>query len=1213
MKFILISITLLLFQVNSLSVNSNDVCQCTTIQAQSDCLVNSKCKWDGTTNKCQQETTTTTTRFVSKLCTDSKTCSKQQGCVFSENKCIMMGDCQSYLGNSNAECQKYSSRCNYNKELKTCTSSDVCSQYSGEGQQTECESITQLNGDKWCKFDTTDNKCLTKKCSDYEKTTDADCAAALQDAKCVSDKKKCLSQLVNCDTYTAELCLSVNALNGPCELKSSDKTKCQSKTCEGATDSKTDTACDSYLKGCITNNLTCFQTLPSCSTYSVTDCPQVKGNKGTCILTSGETPTCRDPKCEDYTEGTDEACKTKDPSCITNGAYCVLSLADKCDSYTTGNCDNIFTKEGKCKSTDTDKCGLDQCTNQSKTTNEECGKYSGTDAPTCITNGVSCVKSLEATCSLITVSESSNCEQYISKEGKCKLKDGSISTCELDSCNTKTFTTDEECNKYSSQNVAPAIICKTNGLKCVDNLNTCDSYLKEEGCSSLKGSDGQCMDDSTEGSTKCILATCDKISSPSVLTCPAGNSTCKFDGVNCVKDLKTCENYTSNCDNMISSNAKACTTNPTDSSKCITKSCATAPATLSTNEECNKYFAGCVTRGQGCIALLSTCDTYNGIKSTCEKYFGTDGKCTADDANKAEDKCKSKDCANATSVTNDQQCNAYSNICFYSAKIQKCQKKVTACNGIKSQTECENSLTSEASVFCTWNGAACVQATCNTIQNVKNKETCAVYGANCEYDNISGCKDKTNYTCSTLRTASLCLQDSASNACIWDSTNKTCIMYNKCSDYSLTPAKENEVKTAEQIASETEICKLLSNKCYSNGGNTCVSKTPCSVIKEEKNCIGSIGIDDKVCGYDAKATACKTFGQCSDVELLTHADCQKYSPTCTTDGKTCVAINNCSDATTKEICDLGGIDGKCAWSDDACSLWTCEKGTGATHEACNKLSTSCTTDGTKCMNIGECSSYTDKNCVLGLKNTPCFYDKEKSTCRNKVCTDYSNVTSQDECDKAGCAYDPEAKACIAIDKCSLYKKEAICNLNKQADKKECVWRLGKVSSTTDGCLELNACSNASSNQAKCEKMSNCYFVPSVSNGTTTTDSECKNMDCYGKNQQVTTKGLCNPFKTSSSDGKSETVTFCNWSDTQKKCIEGDPSVDLKVENCFTLSQYTYYWNVSQNKCVSCKGGNTQTNNTTNQSGSNNDSINSTDNYSVRLELIIYILLLFYLI
>lgn len=85
----------------------------------------------------------------------------------------------------------------------------------------------------------------------------------------------------------------------------------------------------------------------------------MKGNKGTCILTSGETPTCRDPKCEDYTEGTDAACKTKDPSCITNGAYCVLSLADKCDSYTTGNCDNIFTKEGKCKSTDTDKCGLD--------------------------------------------------------------------------------------------------------------------------------------------------------------------------------------------------------------------------------------------------------------------------------------------------------------------------------------------------------------------------------------------------------------------------------------------------------------------------------------------------------------------------------------------------------------------------------------------------------------------------------------------------------------------------------------------------------------------------------------------------------------------------------------------------------------------------------------------------------------------------------------
>lgn len=78
--------------------------------------------------------------------------------------------------------------------------------------------------------------------------------------------------------------------------------------------------------------------------------------------------------------------------------------------------------------------------------------------------------------------------------------------------------------------------------------------------------------------------------------------------------------------------------------------------------------------------MLSTCDTYKGIKSSCEKYIGTDGKCTADDANKAEDKCKAKDCANATSVTNDQQCNTYSNVCFYSAKIQKCSKKVATCS-----------------------------------------------------------------------------------------------------------------------------------------------------------------------------------------------------------------------------------------------------------------------------------------------------------------------------------------------------------------------------------------------------------------------------------------------------------------------------------------------------------------------------------------------------
>lgn len=51
-----------------------------------------------------------------------------------------------------------------------------------------------------------------------------------------------------------------------------------------------------------------------------------------CILTSGETPTCRDPICEDYTESTNEACTAKDSRCKTNGFNCVSDLADKCDT-----------------------------------------------------------------------------------------------------------------------------------------------------------------------------------------------------------------------------------------------------------------------------------------------------------------------------------------------------------------------------------------------------------------------------------------------------------------------------------------------------------------------------------------------------------------------------------------------------------------------------------------------------------------------------------------------------------------------------------------------------------------------------------------------------------------------------------------------------------------------------------------------------------------
>lgn len=51
---------------------------------------------------------------------------------------------------------------------------------------------------------------------------------------------------------------------------------------------------------------------------------------------------------------------------------------------------------------------------------------------------------------------------------------------------------------------------------------------------------------------------------------------------------------------------------------------------------------------------------------------------------------------------------------------------------------------------------------------MKSKDACAVFGSTCEFDSVSGCKDKNNYTCSTLRSASLCLSDFESKGCVWD-------------------------------------------------------------------------------------------------------------------------------------------------------------------------------------------------------------------------------------------------------------------------------------------------------------------------------------------------------------------------------------------------------------------------------------------------------------
>ena len=38
---------------------------------------------------------------------------------------------------------------------------------------------------------------------------------------------------------------------------------------------------------------------------------------------------------------------------------------------------------------------------------------------------------------------------------------------------------------------------------------------------------------------------------------------------------------------------------------------------------------GCVTNGVGCVSTLETCSSYTGTNTTCKKYRGKDGNCTA--------------------------------------------------------------------------------------------------------------------------------------------------------------------------------------------------------------------------------------------------------------------------------------------------------------------------------------------------------------------------------------------------------------------------------------------------------------------------------------------------------------------------------------------------------------------------------------------------------
>jgi hypothetical protein len=109
-----------------------------------------------------------------------------------------------------------------------------------------------------------------------------------------------------------------------------------SRICTQNVTETTDSGCEAYLSGCLTNGLGCIAKTEPCSKYNGTTsvCKLYTGNDIKCWGTSDSvTGPCRDRVCTDNTSATsNDECETFLTGCLTTGAGCISKSA-ACSSY----------------------------------------------------------------------------------------------------------------------------------------------------------------------------------------------------------------------------------------------------------------------------------------------------------------------------------------------------------------------------------------------------------------------------------------------------------------------------------------------------------------------------------------------------------------------------------------------------------------------------------------------------------------------------------------------------------------------------------------------------------------------------------------------------------------------------------------------------------------------------------------------------------------
>ncbi|CAD8063273.1 unnamed protein product [Paramecium primaurelia] len=1010
-------------------------------------------------------------------------------CKDGDSNCQQKQECKSWKCenaepkyNSDTLCRQFKSECTVNNTNNGCIQRlQQCSEY-----QTQQQCVSVLNDKQTCYWN--GNKCVDKICDNAVllKYNETSCSRYM--SQCTVGNNKCI--LKTCNTFLSENLCSHDYQNNKCSWSG----YCTQKTCDNASDELiTHAECQQWLDTCTikSDHKGCQNISHTCDSYKIQDQCYLAGNpkfqclwlNEQCVQKSCSTASLdinNDDECLSYLS----TCMISDKKrgCVNRKATCLELLQHQCS----------ITSDGQ------------QCFwNGTQCINRKCNQGVFNSYQSCKLFLPICTVNSDGIEYKGCINQSEKCSQYTNElmcieslnQGKCIWNKKALQeTCEVRSCqNSDQTTSDEACSNFLSY-------CTVNSDKteCIQRYEKCNEYLFAVNCIKTK-SNKECI----WFNNSCTDRTCDKADKTFTTheQCQQFSKNCTTNGKGCIQ-IDQCTTYTTRSGCVIDSNNQLCTFQP----RCNLQQCSDAPQQYSTDTQCRTFKKECTTNGNGCVLRTQCIDAY--IEQACV---------TDSNGNKCQwinNQCLDYNCSSAPiNYVTELECHMYKPGCT-TKQTGGCIIK-GLCKDAKVQESC---TTNKYGKQCIFSKDGCKDADCSDIP-YKNHYDCAQYDPSCTSNGLT-CIPQSK--CNT-KIQSGCFLGS-DGPCLW--VKNTCYQYSSCTSL--------QFQTHEQ-------CYEFSHECTTDG-NTCIPIDKCYSLPAQ----GCFQGTDGKCVYISEKQTCILFTGCNSIEYKTHEECQSLNQNCTTDETKCIELQDCSSYTKISNCYINSNKQKCYYDEQAkkCGDLQCSHLQFTTHDECNSLLKTCTSDNTKCIKIDNCETYDQNYCnfALGLDGK-CKYYSNDTKCRPVKCNEQMEDCSQiSNCVDSGLG-------CVDYSTCDKYETEKACRYGGSDG--YCVWYLDNGKGK---CKIMTKCSDASSDKEACQfKSQTCQWTQ------TSTHSSCSEYTCSSKKQKTEKCQAILDF----SGQHYELCALSNGYCFSEKLEQLGPS------NCFSATAYTYTWDSVKSVCLQC--------------------------------------------